>query len=124
MRTVDTSAWIEWLAESATGDALAEEWPDLDRCVVPTIVQLELVKWLSREMSEDVTDQVTAHTRKCVVVDLTTDIALVAAEQSGSHRLSTADAVIYATALVTGSELITCDAHFKGLPHVLYFAKT
>ena len=123
MRTIDTSAWIEWLAESATGDLLFEDWPDLDRCVVPTIVQLELAKWLSREMSDDVADEVAAHTRKCVVVDLSSDIALLAAEQCRKHRLPTADAVIYATALATGSELMTCDAHFKGLPHVLYFAK-
>jgi predicted nucleic acid-binding protein len=34
------------------------------------------------------------------------------------------DALIYATALATDATLVTCDAHFAGLPGVEYHAKS
>ena len=49
MILVDTSAWIEWLIGSPTGDMLAEHLPELADWLVPTMVQLELAKWLARE---------------------------------------------------------------------------
>jgi toxin FitB len=54
--------------------------PDRSRCIVPTIVQLELSKWLVREVGEEQADQVIAYTQKCRVVPLDTAIALLAAE--------------------------------------------
>ena len=62
MILVDTSAWIEWLIGSATGDAVAEHLPDQADWLVPTMVQLELAKWLTREVGEDKADQVIAFT--------------------------------------------------------------
>ena len=124
MRVVDTSVWIEWLTDSLLGRKLAKEIPDRAECVVPTIVQLELAKWLLRESGEDQADRVFAYTQKCVVVPLDTRIALLAAELHRQHRLATADAIVYATAQAHGADLLTCDAHFAKLPEVLYFKKT
>jgi predicted nucleic acid-binding protein len=39
------------------------------------------------------------------------------------HKLATADAIIYATALASGADLLTCDRHFAALPEVRYVAK-
>ena len=50
MRLVDTSAWIEWLIGSPVGTALTGQLPDRGQWLVPTIVQLELAKWLRREV--------------------------------------------------------------------------
>jgi predicted nucleic acid-binding protein len=123
MRVVDTSGWIEWLIGSALGKRLAAEFPAQDALIVPTIVQLELSKWLLREADEDRADTVMAHTQTCVVVPLDTNIALVAAELHRRHQLATADAIVYATAQSQGADLLTCDAHFEGLPGVAYFRK-
>ena len=123
LRVVDTSAWIEWLVGSALGRRLGREIPDKPQCIVPTIVQLELSKWLVREVGEERADQVIAYTQKCVVVPLDTAIALLAADLHREHKLATADAIVYATALHRGAELLTCDAHFEGLPDVALFAK-
>ena len=57
MRVIDTSVWIEWLIDSPLGKKLAREIPDRAECIVPTIVQLELAKWLTREVGEDQADQ-------------------------------------------------------------------
>jgi predicted nucleic acid-binding protein len=124
MVLVDTSAWIEWLIASPTGQAVAARLPGQDDWLVPTIVQLELAKWLARELGEDRADQVIAFSLLCRIAPLDTGIALAAAELCARHRLATADAIIYATALAHGAELLTCDAHFEGLEGVSYLVKT
>lgn len=123
MRLVDTSAWVEWLIGSPTGEAIASAIPAREEWLVSTIVQLELAKWLAREVGEDKADQVVAFTQMCRVAPLDTKIALAAAELCRQHKLATADAIVYATALEHGADLLTCDAHFDGLPGVVFVAK-
>ncbi len=123
MRLVDTSAWIEWLIASPTGKIIAPLMPAREDWLVPAIVQLELAKWLTRELSEDKTDQVIAFTQMCLIAPLDTKIALAAAAICVQQKLATADAIVYATALEYDAELLTCDAHFDGLPGVTFIAK-
>ena len=123
MVLVDTSAWIEWLIASPTADRLAEHMPEQADWLVPTMVQLELAKWLTRELGEDKADQVIAFTQVCQVIPLDTEIALAAAEACRAHRFATADAIIFATARLRGATLLTCDAHFDGLPGVTLISK-
>ncbi len=123
MRLVDTSAWIEWLIASPTGRDVEPRLPKQELWLVPTMVQMELAKWLTREVSEDRADQVIAFTQLCVVAPLDTELALSAAELAARHKLASADAIIYATALAYSADVLTCDAHFKGLPQAIYIAK-
>ena len=124
MRVIDSSVWIEWLADTTLGKKLARSIPEKSDCIVPTIVQLELAKWLTREVGEDQADQMIAYTQKCVVVPLDTRIALLAADLHRQSKLATADAVVYATAREFGAELLTCDAHFDMLPSVIVVKKS
>jgi predicted nucleic acid-binding protein len=121
---VDTSAWIEWLIDGPLRQQLVALMPPRERCIVPTIVQLELSKWLWRECGEDEADVVMAYTQKCQVWPLDTATALRAAELHREYKLATADAIVYASALLSGAQLLTCDAHFKGLPQVRWLEKT
>jgi len=123
MILVDTSAWIEWLIASPTGDKLVDQLPEQADWLVPTMVQLELAKWLTREIGEDKADQVIAFTQICQVVTLDTETALAAAEACRTHKLATADAIIFATAQAHGAQLLTCDAHFDGRPGVILVPK-
>ena len=107
-----------------TGQALEPMIPALGEIIVPTMVQLELAKWLTREAGEDKADQVVAFTQMCHVAPLDTKIALSAAEICSKHKLATSDAIVYATASEHGADLLTCDAHFDGLPGVTFVAKT
>ncbi len=122
-RVIDTSAWIEWLLSSPIGKQIRQKIPGTVEIVAPTVVQAELSKWLTREISGDAVDEMIAFTRECEVVALSTSIALSAADLAQKHRLATADAIIYATALAHDAELLTCDGHFKDMPAVGYFAK-
>lgn len=123
MRVVDTSAWIEHFVGSPVGQSVTAELPDRAEWLVPTIVQLELAKWLARESDDDAAERVIAFTETCVIVDLDTAIALSAAELGARYGLAVADAIVYATALAHDADLLTCDAHFTDLPGVRYLAK-
>jgi toxin FitB len=120
---VDTSAWIEWLVDGQLRSEIAPFMPARERCVVPTIVQLELSKWLMRERGEEETDVVIAYTQKCQIWPLDTATALRAAEIHREYKLATADAIVYASALLSGAQLLTCDAHFESLPNVRWIKK-
>jgi uncharacterized protein len=124
MRLVDTSIWIEWLVDSPMGKSIAGELPAREQWLVPTIVQLELAKWLTRNAGEDKADQAIAFTETCIVADLDTGIALSAADLCARHKLATADAIVYATARVYGADLLTCDSHFERLPGVRFIPKS
>ena len=123
MVLIDTSAWIEWLIGSPTGEKVEAHLPEQSDWLVPTMVQLELAKWLAREVGEDKADQVIAFTQVCRVVPLDTEIARAAADACREHKLATADAIIFATAQAHQAKLVTCDAHFEGLPGVTLIEK-
>ena len=123
MRVVDTSAWIEWILGSETGVNVADELPPDDQWVVPTIVQYELARWLTREMSAAVAASTIAFSTELVVRFLDTEVATKAVDYANRYGLAMADLIIYATAIDTGADLLTCDAHFAELPQVVYFAK-
>jgi predicted nucleic acid-binding protein len=57
-------------------------------------------------------------TERSFVLPLTQDIALRAADVKHSDGLHTVDAIIYATGLQKGAEVVTGDQHFRGLPNV------
>lgn len=120
---VDSSAWIEWIIGSPLAEKLAAHWPVPEACLVPTLVQLELAKWARREAGEDIADQIQAHLMTCEILPLDTEIALLAADFCAEFKLATADAIVYATARKRGVVLLTCDAHFEKLDHVVLVRK-
>lgn len=122
-RVFDTSAWIEWLDDSQMADEIDAAFPPLSDLIVPTIVQFELRKWITRERGSEAAERVLSLTMDCKVTELTTAIALSAANFARIYRLSTADAIIYATAHDLGADVLTCDAHFRDLPSVVYLPK-
>lgn len=124
MLVVDTSAWIEWFTDSPIADTIGTHLIAQDSCIVPTIVQFELAKWLFRELSPEPATSALAYVGDCRVVALDTSIAIRAAEFCRTHGLATADAIIYATAREAGADLLTCDAHFEGLDGVIYVPKS
>jgi predicted nucleic acid-binding protein len=84
--------------------------------LVPTTVQHELSKWVKRESDKNTALDAIALADDGLVVPLSTDIALVAADLTLFHKLAFADAVIYASARKYNVDLVTpehagrCDA--------------
>ena len=121
---VDTCGWIEWLTEGVLVEKYEPYMLDIEAIIVPTSVQFELYKWAYRAKGKQSALEVIALTEQGKIMDLTTSIALLAADLATQHKLSFADAIIYATAQNETAELITSDDHFEKLPDVIYFKKT
>ena len=107
MILVDTCGWIEWLTEGALADRFASYMKDPADLLVPTTLQYELYKWVKRESDENTALDTIALAEDSLVTPLSTDIALVAADLTLSHKLAFADAVIYASARKYNVELVT-----------------
>ena len=84
---------------------------------------MSLVRWARRHFGEEAADKLLAHSMGCLVAPLDTRLATRAADYARAHALAMTDAIIYATAVDAGADLLTCDAHFAGLPHVVHIAK-
>jgi len=124
MRLVDTSAWIEWIADGPLEARIGSLLPKQSDWLVPTIVQYELSKWLLRNVvASERRQEVIAFSTRCLIVPLTTEIAISASQLGRTHELAAADAIIYASAQAHGADILTCDAHFEALPGVNYLAK-
>lgn len=115
---VDTCGWIEWFAGDGLAQSFGRYLKQPAELVVPTIVQMELYKWICREKNEALALEVIGITEQGTVVPLDTPLALYAANLAGSYKLAMADAIIYATSKQYNAPLITADKHFKNLPNV------
>ena len=118
MNLIDTCGWIEWLSNGVLSDNYQPFFEQVDSMIVPTLVQYELYKWVSRTQGVQLALESIAMTEQANVIPLSTSIALSAADFSAKYKLSFADAIIYATANFHQAIVITSDDHFKGLPDV------
>ncbi len=123
MRVIDSSLWIEYLADGPLADEAEKHIEPLDTCIVPAMVVYELAKWSTRNFEPAKAADVVSILTECAVIEMDVTVAAEAARLSLLHRLHTTDAIIYATAQVNEADLFTSDAHFKGLPGVQYFSK-
>ena len=92
--------------------------------IVPTLVIFEVTRRAKSIQGESYAKSVLLLMRKAIIIEATDPIAVTAVDVSIQYKLSTADALIYATALEYDATLWTQDKHFQGLPHVEYFEKT
>lgn len=120
---VDTCGWIEWLTEGRLCDSFEPYLKNPQNLIVPSIIQYELYKWISRTIDETKANEVIAVTQQGMVDVLDTSLALMAADTSLQYKLAMADALVYASALKHRVLLITSDKHFEDLPQVQYIRK-
>ena len=123
MNVVDSSAWLEFLADSERADLYEEPILDTGRLLVPVICLYEVFRVTSRQRSEVEALKAVATMRQGSVIEFSADLAVLAARLSLEHSLPMADASILATAYSEEAELWTQDADFEGLPGVRYFPR-
>lgn len=123
MNIVDTSGWLEYLADSPRAGQFAAAIEDTERLLVPVIVIYEVFKKIALAFDESRAIQVIGVLKHGQVVPLDEALAMGAAKLSLERKLPMADALIYATALRHGATVYTQDAHFKGLPQVRFFPR-
>lgn len=120
---VDTCGWVEWLTDGKLASLFKPYLKNPGRLIVPTLVQYELYKWISREKDAATALEVIGLTEQSQIEPLDTSLALSAANIAEQYKLAMADAIIYATTLKNKARLITSDQHFMLLPEVEYFKK-
>ena len=117
---VDSSGWLEYLADAENAEFFAPIIEEPERLVVPSISVFEVFKWVLRERGEDAALQAAALMQQGEVVDLDISIATRAAKLGLEYRLPLADSVILATAHAYGAVLWTQDAGFASVPAIQY----
>lgn len=123
MNLVDSSGWLEYLADDPGAGFFAEALGDSENLLVPTICMLEAARIVTRERGVDeAVEAVTLMMRGCIV-DLDVSIMLSAAQLALEHHLPLADSAILATARIYGATLWTQDSDFKGIEGVRYTPK-
>lgn len=116
---VDSSGWLEYLADSDRAPLFASAIEDAANLVVPVISIFEVFRKVLRERGEDDALRVAAIMQEGKVIDLDSASALDAAR----YPLPLADSIIYAVATRYEATLWTQDEHFKGLPNVRFFPR-
>ena len=116
---VDSSAWLEYFADSDQASRFATAIEDSANLLVPVITLFEVFKKVLRERGENDALQIASMMQTGRMVDLDSSLAMEAAR----HPLPLADSLIYATAMRFNATLWPQDEHFKGLPRVRFFAK-
>lgn len=119
---VDSSAWLEFLADGPNAEAFAPAIEGAGALVVPTLVITEVARRLDAQGRRRLIPQVIGHMRQGRVVALDEHLALEAAIVGRQHRLALADSIVYATALQVRGIVWTQDADFRKLPGVEYRA--
>ncbi|HET7622024.1 MAG TPA: type II toxin-antitoxin system VapC family toxin [Gemmatimonadaceae bacterium] len=120
---VDSSAWLEYFADSAAAKHFAGAIEAVERLVVPSVCLLEVFKVVLRQRGEGDALQAVALMLQGKVVELDAALAMASAKAGVEHKLPLADSVVYATAQAVGGVVWTQDEDFDGLPGVEYFPK-
>ena len=123
MNLVDSSGWLEYLADAPGADFFAPAIEDLDQLVVPQICMLEVVRKIYREKGEQPAVQALAQMKQGRMVGLTDSIILSAARLGSMHQLPLADSIVLATGRTYGALVWTQDSDFEGLGGVKYTPK-
>ena len=123
MNLVDSSAWLEYLANDPNAEYFSAPLEDTGNLLVPTICIYEVFKAVLRQRSEDAALQTVALMMQGTTIDLTDELALKAAKISLKYQIPMADSIILATARTHQAVLWTQDKDFKDIENVNYFPK-
>lgn len=123
MNVVDSSGWLEYLADGPNAEFFAAAIEAVDELVVPALSLYEVFKRIAVQRDEQSALEAIAWMRQGRVVPLTADLAVEAARLSVELRLPMADSVMLASARANDATLWTQDADFDGLDGVRYVVK-
>ncbi len=123
MNVVDSSAWLEYLADGPNASVFAKPIEATRSLLVPSLSLYEVFKRICQQRDEDEALRAIAIMEQGKVVDLDRATALEAARLSMQHRIAMADSVMLATAGRYRATLWTQDAAFDGMSKVRYYAK-
>jgi predicted nucleic acid-binding protein len=123
MNVVDSSAWLEYLANGPDASFFAKAIEVTQQLIVPTLSLFEVFKRVLEQRGGGDALQAVAVMRQGMVVDLDGAIVLRGAKLSLEYRLPMADSVMLATARSYDATVWTQDADFENVLGVQYRAR-
>jgi predicted nucleic acid-binding protein len=122
VNVVDSSGWLEYLADGPNAGFFAPAIERTADLVVPTLSLFEVFKRVLQQRDESQALQAIALMHQGRLIDLTAPLAIDAARLSRSARLPMADSIMLATARACGATFWTQDADFADMPGIRYRA--
>lgn len=123
MNLVDSSGWLEYFADGKNAGFFAPAIENTKLLMVASINCYEVFKRIAQQRDENAAMQAVAVMQQGTVVDLSADLAVVAAKIALDLKLALADSVILATARLGRAMVWTQDADFAAIDGVKYVAK-
>ncbi len=123
MNLVDSSGWLEYFADGKNAGFFAPAIENTKLLIVSSINCYEVFKRIVQQRDENAAMQAIAVMRQGAVVDVSADLALVAAKVALALKLPLADSLILATARLRRATVWTQDSAFEGIDGVKYTAK-
>lgn len=124
LNIVDSSAWIEYFADSSHAKHFSKTIENTQNLIVPSITLFEVFKKILLTADESLALNTVAQMRQGKVIDLDLKISISAAKISKEQKIPMADSIILATAKAHNATVWTLDSDFKGLENVKYFKKS
>ena len=123
MNVVDSSRWLEYLADGPNADFFAKPIIATADLVVPTLSLYEVFKRVVQQRGEDDALQAVALMQQGTVIELSTSLALSVARISLTEKIPMADSIMLATARAYSAMLWSQDADFEHISGVKYTPK-
>ena len=123
MNLVDSSAWLEYFADGKNASFFAPAIENTRLLLVSSINCYEVFKRIAQQRDENAAMQAIAVMQQGAVVDVSADLAIVAAKIALDSKLPLADSIILATARLHRAIVWTQDSDFEGIAGAKYVAK-
>jgi len=123
MTVIDTSGWLEYLADGPLAAQYEKYLAKPEAIITPSIAVTEVYKKVKKTKGAEVALAVVAQMEKTRIIALDEEIALLAGDLALAHSLTLPLAIAYATALTQEAQLLTADPHLKGLEQVTFLQR-
>ena len=113
---IDSSVWVDYLINGKHKDLIETE----KKLLLATISIIEIIKKLNRLKipKKEIAQKIAYVKKQSILVDLDEKIAEKASEIVIEKEIPLADSIVYASAILNDSILITLDNDFRGLDSV------
>lgn len=121
---IDSWAWVEFFAGTKIGEKVKAYVMDADQEIVISSINLAEIYRLALDRFDEQTAEKRrrAMISRCYLIPVDEEIAVRGARFRHERDWGLGDALIYATAVREGTEVLTGDPHFKGLKDVIFLA--